>query len=40
VKEFHREFDTNVLGTILAIQEALKLRCLMPRPRRFRSEPV
>jgi len=23
-KEFHREFDTNVLGTILTIQEALK----------------
>jgi 3-oxoacyl-[acyl-carrier protein] reductase len=23
-KEFHREFDTNVLGTILATQEALK----------------
>jgi 3-oxoacyl-[acyl-carrier protein] reductase len=23
-REFHREFDTNVLGTILAIQEALK----------------
>jgi 3-oxoacyl-[acyl-carrier protein] reductase len=23
-KEFHREFDTNVLGPILAIQEALK----------------
>ena len=23
-KEFHREFDTNVLGTILTIQQALK----------------